>query len=561
MITTKTKELLIDHNEINTSNRFKFNSLKEFYTGLNSTTHISLPNGFGTKLNLFKSNSNNLKSSNCPVLNCMIKEGIIKFNHRTNIINTSSIFSYEMYLLFSSLLFNFYNVRKSHINQQSIEQNTKPSPQIVYREEEVPYVFFSMKKEDKDNSLMAKLGGASANGMQRMVEFFVKYKFIELYSDYKSFNNLDKGESIQEKRARRYIVSEQFDRVPCRYKFQHPRMSLKMEKVYKRKLEKVFGANEAIDFEKMLLTDDNIQSFSFPSINEVIEKARYMVENQKRDKHDRVYVYEIPSEWMHEDNGKTFTGKRNDGTTFTYTVRGKIKPGCPYVNINQHINSYMMMINGEKLLKARRKYKSQGKEYFDRYYYTLALFPKWIREMIIIDGEEIVEVDYTALHSRIVNKLYQDNVESIGGNKESLPFLEGDSHSKVAALLGINRATAKRIGLSYWNSRISNKTTISSKTNAGVFEAMDEFLKRSYPDFFKYLEFVKTRQKKIKSGMKRHSNMSAMLMDMENRLMQYVMERIDFPVIYVYDCLYVGKSRQEYVKKLFDEALKSFGIL
>jgi hypothetical protein len=254
---------------------------------------------------------------------------------------------------------------------------------------------------------------------------------------------------------------------------------------------------------------------------------------------------------MSEDNGKKVTKKKANGDTFTYTVQGKLKENCPFVDINIHIYNYVLQMNGTKTLKKRKKYyDAEGNVYYDRFYCFLSNIPRWIRGEILIHGEEIVEIDAQALHSKIVGKLYGDYA-----NVSTPEFLTGDSHTKVAELLDVTRLESKLIALSYWNSRIVNGATISSKRNSELFAKMDKFIQTDYPMLFEYLSLVKS-SKPIKTGKSSNTNMSVLLVDKEVRIMQdFLSEYGGFSVIYVYDCVYVKKSVHEFARRGFETTI------
>jgi len=287
----------------------------------------------------------------------------------------------------------------------------------------------------------------------------------------------------------------------------------------------------------------------------LVEVADKMVKEGATDKRGRRYVWEIGSEYLHPDNGKEILIKLKNGTTKKHKIKGKLIENCPVVDIKIHLYSYYMWMSGSKVLKERKKYEYNGITFYDRFYSILSVLPKWIRAEILIDGEETVEVDATALHSRIVGKLYADTMEC-----EVPFFLIGDSHTKVAEMLDITRAEAKLIALSYWNSRIVKDATISSKKNKHLFVKMDSFLKKEFPDLWRYLKYIKCKMDVIKGkGYHRNSNMSALLVDMETIIMQDLIERLNrkelVPCIYVYDAIAVKKSKAEEVKKLLEKVL------
>lgn len=72
---------------------------------------------------------------------------------------------------------------------------------------------------------------------------------------------------------------------------------------------------------------------------------------------------------------------------------------------------------------------------------SLTLMPSWIRSMVKINGEPIVECDYRCLHPNIAMALYR-------GSKEYL------SHSTVQMELNIDLVTVKQEHLSFFNKKV-----------------------------------------------------------------------------------------------------------
>ena len=71
---------------------------------------------------------------------------------------------------------------------------------------------------------------------------------------------------------------------------------------------------------------------------------------------------------------------------------------------------------------------------------SLTLMPSWIRNLILIDGQPIVEVDYSCMHPNIAMTLF-------GGTRQFI------NHQDVANSLGIPIEIVKRHHLSFFNKR------------------------------------------------------------------------------------------------------------
>ena len=519
-----------------------FTSLRQFYDP-SEGKYIMLPNGFGTLLS-----KNSITSSTdikCPIYSTMKREGKIRFN-KNDKIDLKSFNVYENYLLFSSIIF------KSYLYSRKVVEENQNNLLSQLECQNIPTVFFSTTEIDKENSLHAKIF-MNNHYILEMLKFFQGYGFIELFEEHKYMIDWKAGETLADRRARTFTVSEQFFRKPVKYHIQNEKLIEKLRTKLDKDIEECLNTtDEVVNFEKDLLTEENIKRFTFPSDNQVSSEAHKMVERGDKDKYGRTYVFGMPNEWMHEDNGKKRTKTRSDGSTLTYTITGKLKENCPYVDISTSMYNYHLMMHGKKTLKKRKVLTINGLDFYDRYYYSLAMLPKWIRNLILIDGEKIMEIDAVALHSKIVGKLYS------GLMGEKTPeFLKGDSHSKVAELLSITRPEAKIIALSYWNSKILNEKTVSAVRNKKLIEKMDNFIKGEYPKLFEYLKITKTYMKPLKQGKSSNSNMSVFLIDMEVRLIQEFIRRCPkINVIYVYDCVYVKESVYDEAKQAFEEVIQ-----
>lgn len=539
-------------------NRTNFTSVKECFFPDNGEA-ITLPQGFG--INNPIEDLNKRTKIQCPIFSCMLKDTSYNMFNKNGTVNKQSFKLYEKYLFVISSIFSLYIYNRSN-NTTEIQKTEPKANSTSYKGTDVldgetpPTIFFNMNSESSTGLISNTLGMSKSNIIQ-MVNFLIKYKFLELYSEQKSYVNYSKGETIADKRCRHFLVSEQLFRTPKKYFFKIKKNVESFQKKIEKELQDLFdnAEDQAVNFETKLLSDRMIQSYTFPTTERLQEVAVKMVKNKEKDKYGRIYSDGIPQEWMSDDNGKTVTKKKANGETFTYTIRGKLKEGCPFVDINIHLYNYTITLNGSKKVKARKRYNNGRETYYDRFYCFLSNIPKWIRQEILIDGDKIVEIDATALHSRIVGKLYSDYA------KVEIPeFLTGDSHTKVAELLGISRPEAKILALSYWNSRILNGSTIGSKKNIEKFGKMDDFLMKDYHKFFRYLDRVKSG-KAIKIGKSAHSNMSVLLIDKEVRIMQEFIETYNESVgslLYVYDAVYVKESVYEIARKGFENIINKY---
>jgi hypothetical protein len=203
-----------------------------------------------------------------------------------------------------------------------------------------------------------------------------------------------------------------------------------------------------------------------------------------------------------------------------------------------------------KVTNIKRLHANDGNDYYSRFYYSLSWMKKEERKKLLIDNEPIVEVDATAFHSVLLGKLFRDKT----GN--AIPdFLSDDVHSNLAPMLGLSRNDAKEINNSYWNSYIKNDKTIASYENKILFSKMDEYLKTEYPEFWKWIVYIKYEMEPF-NGLEPHKNMSIMLMDRDVRLMDVLikrLEKLDIKCIYVADAVYVKESVAKQVEMIFND--------
>jgi len=160
------------------------------------------------------------------------------------------------------------------------------------------------------------------------------------------------------------------------------------------------------------------------------------------------------------------------------------------------------------------------------------LMPSWIRMMCTIDDEEIVELDYSALHPNIAMTIYQ-------GKEKYL------THQKVAERLNCDLSIVKKEHLSFFN---KHPNDMEKSILYGYYQNReDEMLANLLMD-------------KKKWG---YRNTSKRLFKKEVDIMSQCIKRINdkgIYVIYVYDALYCKKSDVAIVKTIMNETIQQFGV-
>lgn len=354
--------------------------------------------------------------------------------------------------------------------------------------------------------------------VQWYVDFLIKYDLIKVVKDEVSFIDWDKRAlegGYVSKSARHFDFSTQFNR----RLIQHELTSEKIiEQLKAKRRERLIENFKNPRFTKLL--HDLPRRYSFPALESVEEVAKKMVERGEKNSKGKLYVWEY-AESDFELVKRTFITKKGKSTFTT-----KIKTNDAVVCIQEGIAIYA------RFLHEGLYFKDAGLH--TRYYTSLSLIPSWIRKLILIDNQPVVENDFCALHNRLINRLS-------GG---VCPELTGDSHTKLMITLGLeSRQEAKQIGLSYWNSRIMCGKTVASKANTKAFERMDDFLQSKYPEIWGMLLITKAVT---------HTEMSKILIAQERALLEEVIERFvgDEPFIQCYDCVYTTKSIKKEMEAL-----------
>ena len=165
---------------------------------------------------------------------------------------------------------------------------------------------------------------------------------------------------------------------------------------------------------------------------------------------------------------------------------------------------------------------------------SFTLMSSWIRKECKIDGEFIVEVDYSSLHPNNASKIY-------GGSGKNL------NHDDVAGYLGISRNEAKSEHFKFFNKRWSDMKKPS------VFKYYSE----NEPEM---IENIRKDKLTSKYG---HKITSRRLLKIEVEIMTKAIKKLNemgIYIIYVYDALYCHPRDKEIVKLVMDSAVKEMGI-
>lgn len=158
---------------------------------------------------------------------------------------------------------------------------------------------------------------------------------------------------------------------------------------------------------------------------------------------------------------------------------------------------------------------------------SFTLMPSWIRKLVKIDGESIVEVDYKALHPNIAMSLYR-------GSKKYL------THKLVAEESNIDLSVVKTLHLSFFNETLRGMK--ASK--------LYNYYKSSEPQMLKKIEEEKW------GSIKNHKITSMRMFAKEVEIMTNSISELNSMGIcvgYVYDALFCKKSDAQIVKEIMDK--------
>lgn len=162
------------------------------------------------------------------------------------------------------------------------------------------------------------------------------------------------------------------------------------------------------------------------------------------------------------------------------------------------------------------------------------LMPSWIRKLIKIDGENIAEVDFKALHPNIAMSLY-------GGTKKFL------THQQIALESGIDVSRVKIEHLSFFNKRVRHMKKC----------ALYNYYLTNEPDMM--FNIVNDKYKSKDS----YKITSKRMFKKEVEIVTECINEINKKGIYVgyvYDALFCKGSDVDTVKKIMDEVILKFKV-
>lgn len=239
----------------------------------------------------------------------------------------------------------------------------------------------------------------------------------------------------------------------------------------------------------------------------------------------------LKSEIHEEAKGLISQGfKSKKGKKLTYLNRhdrARWKDHGQRMFVEDCIDIYEMYTDGGFLLPVVTDAKAGG-----RVVDSFVLTPGWIRAMITVNGERLVEVDYAALHPNLAATIY-------GGHAKYI------THRDIAEKTGLNLADVKVEHLSFFNKR------------------WDDLRKSPLYDFYTDTEIEMMTELYWDKLMNGHKSTSRKLFALEVQLMTEVITRLNSEgiyVLYIYDSVMCEPRHKDRVVATMNAVAFQMGI-
>ncbi|MFT6638396.1 MAG: hypothetical protein ACJAYP_000973 [Flavobacterium sp.] len=247
------------------------------------------------------------------------------------------------------------------------------------------------------------------------------------------------------------------------------------------------------------------------------------------------YSLEIPKEEdiLNKSKHLISIGHKTNKGKLLASLNKKRKESIPKYRkksfVEDGIKQFNYLTQNGLLIPKIGNYKSGG-----RVVDSINLMPSWIRSLIKIDGEDIVEVDFRALHPNLAIKIHAGISKYI-------------THKKVAETLEIDIVKVKKEHLSFFNKRVKGMRK----------SVLYKYYEKHEPELLKNIINDK------KSSDYRHKITSMRMFKLEVQIMTEVITRLNnigIYVLYIYDALGCKKSNQDTVQNIMNEVVLEFGI-
>ena len=307
---------------------------------------------------------------------------------------------------------------------------------------------------------------------------------------------------------------------------------------------------------------ESYSHFELPEIKELKNIAEHLNGSMLKTSHglkEAVYLKK-----RHQNRNKyteiVKTSKKNEPPA----NRIRLKDG--FVVLDDGLNRYRNLLNAGCSLPHRN-------ENCARVYDSFSSLPKWIRSEIRIDGEKLVELDFSSLHPNLIfYALYPYMNET---EKNEYEKIKGDMHGHIAQEL----ITNKMVDESTYSKDLKGKSGNERETiffdlvrrdvkiahlsffntqyvTSPKLELINRYYSMKFPDFYWKLE-------SMKHGAMIHKRVSHLLFSLESDLMGRIVSEFHkrgIPGIYIFDALAVSMSRIDEARSIMNQIAKELEI-
>jgi len=338
---------------------------------------------------------------------------------------------------------------------------------------------------DKEVTLNAKVMEMNlTKNYHQIVKLFLKHNIIELVANFSYTNNTSRKYKLNNKilnhsRIKKYKITDN-----------------RVKEFYRKSMYRMLAAAE-----KNYIARRTLLAYMYvdlPSEAKVKNRAFYLVKN-KIEKGGKIYRA------RYKDNYKKNTYRFVDKDIKRYKFY--VEPSYIIPNISEKVG---------------------------RVYHTFNMIPSWIRELLNIEGEQMVEVDFAALHPNIAVSLFH------GFNSP-----RHINHQEIADYLNTTKAEVKEGHLRYFNEPVK-------KMN---LNPVDKFYEDKFPSMIDGI-------KKIKE--KNYRAITYKLFNLETKIMEECMRRFEkeqIVALYIFDAFGVAESKVERTKQIMNEVAEMYNVL
>ncbi|CAG5087440.1 hypothetical protein CRYO30217_03483 [Parvicella tangerina] len=254
------------------------------------------------------------------------------------------------------------------------------------------------------------------------------------------------------------------------------------------------------------------QQIDIPQLDEVVKYGKQLTRSNYRTKKGKILTMrnKHPNDYWRDANNRSF--------------------------VEDNVELYKFLTGRGYMIPVIGKLSSGG-----RVVDSFNLMPSWIRSMVKIKGEPIVECDYKAMHPNLASKLYCGTGRHI-------------SHQIVADYLDVDISVAKREHLSFFNKPYYPTKKLYEKGSM-VQSSVYEFYKENEPEMLSQIELHKRDSGYVATAHR--------LFALEVELMTEVIKQLNelgIYVLYVYDALYCAESDSQTVKQIMNDVAEYYGV-